>query len=130
MQMYNLLLYPPNILQYFFSFFFIKLIINKLWGKIFENFFRNRDKKRVKRGKISRCVIVFFRVFGEMAKKIASIKGMSVDSNTMISDCNLTHYVYDDMRCLYHHLNLSFTDKYRICTFLHFFVVCHCVSVD
>ena len=31
--------------------------------------YKNRGKKGVKSGKISRCLIVFFRVFGEMAKK-------------------------------------------------------------
>ena len=69
MQMYNLLLYPPNILQYFFSFFFIELIVSKLEGKNFEKFFKNRGKKRVKSGKISRRVIVFWRDFGYLTKK-------------------------------------------------------------
>ena len=59
----------------FFQIFFIKLIVNKLEGKNFENFFKNRGKKGVKRGKISRCVIVFFRVFGEMAKKTHLSRG-------------------------------------------------------
>ena len=45
------------------------MIVSKLEGKNFEKFFKNRGKKGVKSGKISRCVIVFFRVFGEMAKK-------------------------------------------------------------
>ena len=127
--MYNLLFYPQNILQYFFQIFFIKLIVNKLEGKIFEIFFRNRGKKGVKSGKISRCVIVFFRDF-EKKKKNRIYQGMMMYYNTMISDCNLTHYVYDYMSCLYNHTNLSFTDISLNCTFLHFFVVCHCVSTD
>ena len=45
------------------------MIVNKLEGKNFEKFFKNNVKKGVKRGKMSRCVIVFFRDFGEMAKK-------------------------------------------------------------
>ena len=130
MQMYNLLYYPPNILQYFFNIFFIKLIFNELESKNFEKYFKNRGKKRVKSGKMSRCVIVFLRDFRILKKKIASIKGMVIYYNTMISDCNLTHYIYDYMRCTLSSLDLSFTDKLFFCTFLHFFVVCHCVSTD